>query len=391
MQALDLPQPSADEIAHSQKLSELIKQKIIAAGGWIDFEQYMQLALYAPGLGYYSAGAQKFGEQGDFITSPEVSPLFAQTLANPLANLLKKIPDAKIIEFGAGSGKLAADLLLSLDVLKKLPSEYLIIELSAELQQRQQQTLHKMAPALLSRVRWLTQLPDTPLNAIVIANEVLDAMPVQRFTFKKKQLEQLGVEIIENELQLAYQKAPAFLMDKINAVNENFKHVDYNYNSEINCQIKPWIKAVSQCINKGAMYLIDYGYPRSEYYSEDRHIGTFLGYYKHRSMDAPLWFPGLQDLTAFVDFTEVAEAAIENGFDVDGFTSQGNFLMNAGLSNIVENIKIDNEIQRLKIMQQMKTLTLPGEMGERFKVMGLSKGLDENIAGFEFRDSRYRL
>jgi len=391
MQALDLPEPSAAEKNHSEKLIELIKQRIVDAGGWIDFEQYMQLALYAPALGYYSAGAQKFGEQGDFITSPEVSPLFAQTLANPLAALLKKIPDAKIIEFGAGSGKLAADLLLALQSLEILPDEYFIVELSADLQHRQQQTIQEKVPDLLSRVCWLTQLPESPVNAVVIANEVIDAMPVQRFAFKDKQLEQLGVEILDDGLQLAYKTAPAFLLDKVNRLNENFKHVDYRYNSEVNCQIKPWVKSLSQCINKGAVYLIDYGYPRSEFYSEDRHMGTFLGYYKHRSIDAPLWYPGLQDLTAFVDFTEVAEAAIENGFDVDGFTSQGNFLMNAGLTDVVEKIKIDNDIQRLKIMQQMKTLSLPGEMGERFKVIGLSKGMDENIAGFELRDFRYRL
>jgi len=395
MQTLDLPEPSAEEITHSQKLSELIKQEIVAAGGWINFEQYMQLALYAPGLGYYSGGAQKFGEQGDFITSPEVSPLFAQTLARPLATLLEKISDAKIIEFGAGSGKLAADVLLALSSLKRLPDEYLIIELSAELQQRQRQTIKHKAPQLLERVQWLTHLPETPVNGIVIANEVLDAMPVQRFSFRDNKVKLLGVEISEQALQLSYKNADQKITLKVNALSDAFNNVfdnfGHSYNSEINGHIHPWIKSVSQCIKKGAVYLIDYGYPRSEYYSEDRHMGTFLGYYKHRSMDAPLWYPGLQDLTAFVDFTEVAEAAIENDFDVDGFTSQGNFLINAGLAEIVDGMEITNEVQRLKLAQQMKTLSLPGEMGERFKVLGLSKGLDENVPGFELRDFRYRL
>ncbi len=392
MQALDLPEPTIEEMAHSQKLSELIKQKVIAAGGWIDFEQYMQLALYAPGLGYYSAGAQKFGETGDFITSPEVSPLFAQTLANPVSVLLKKIPQAKIIEFGAGSGKLAADLLCALDALDQLPDEYLIIEVSAELQQRQRETLQQTVPELLDRVHWLSSLPQTSLNAIVIANEVLDAMPVQRFSIEENnEVKLLGVEIADTELKLSYQNSTEALTDKVLALNENFNHQGHAYCSEINLNIAPWIKAVSQCINKGAVYLIDYGYPRSEYYSEDRHMGTFLGYYKHRSLDAPLWCPGLQDLTAFVDFTDIAEAAIEHGFDVDGFTSQGNFLINAGLTQVVENLTIENEMQRLNIMQQMKTLSMPGEMGERFKVMGLSKGMDDNIPGFEMRDFRYRL
>jgi len=391
MQALDLPKPTADEITHSQKLSQHINQSIADAGGWIDFEQYMQLALYAPGLGYYSGGAQKFGEQGDFITSPEVSPLFAQTLANPLAALLKKIPDAKIIEFGAGSGKLAADLLLALQALNQLPEQYLIIELSAELQQRQRETLKQKAPHLAERVQWLNGLPETPVNAIVIANEVLDAMPVQRFSIKDNVVDVLGVEVKASELHLCYRAADKLLSQKIIELSDHFNNEGHHYFSEINNHINPWIKSVSQSIHKGAIYLIDYGYPRSEYYSEDRHMGTFLGYYKHRSLDAALWYPGLQDLTAFVDFTEVAEAAIEHGLDVDGFTSQGNFLINAGLAQVVEKLEIENEIQRLQIMQQMKTLSLPAEMGERFKVIGLSKGLDENVPGFEVRDFRYRL
>jgi len=391
MQTLDLPTPSINEIQHSQKLVDLIKKEIQDAGGWIDFEQYMQLALYAPGLGYYSGGAQKFGEQGDFITSPEVSPLFAQTLAQPVAKLLNKIAKAKIIEFGAGSGKLAADLLLALAELEQLPEEYFIIELSAELQQRQQQTIQQKAPELLERVRWLSKLPESSVNAIVIANEVLDAMPVKRFMLKGEEVRELGVEIDEDRLQLNYKDAGDEFTEQVKTLEIDIGNSEHEYSSEINCNINPWVKSLSRCINKGAIYLIDYGYPRSEYYSEERCMGTFLGYYRHRSIDEPLWYPGLQDLTAFVDFTDIALAAVENGFDVDGFTSQGNFLINAGLADIVENIKTETEIQRLQVVQQMKTLSLPGEMGERFKVIGLSKGLDENVPGFELRDFRYRL
>jgi len=338
MQPLKLPEPSSEELKQSQQLSELIVQTINAAGGWIDFEHYMQLALYAPGLGYYSGGKQKFGEQGDFITSPEVSPLFAQTLANPVAKVLKTLPNthAAIIEFGAGSGKLAADLLLALDAQQQLPTYYFIIELSAELQARQQQTLKQSVPHLFDRVHWLSSLPDEPLNAVVIANEVLDAMPVKRFSLQHNKISLLGVEVVDKQLSLCYQEANKKIIKKINRLAINFDYVDDAYTSEINIQINPWIKSLSQCIEKGAVYIIDYGYPRSEYYSSDRHMGTFMGYYRHRSFDDSLWYPGLQDLTAFVDFTEVAEAAIEHGFDVDGFTSQGNFLINAGLSQVVE-------------------------------------------------------
>jgi len=391
MQSLDLPTPSAAEIEQSEKLLNIIKQEINNANGWISFGHYMQLALYAPSLGYYSGGAQKFGEQGDFITSPEVSPLFAQTLANPIAKLIDDISDVKIIEFGAGSGKMAADLLLALQALNKLPNEYLIIELSGELQHRQKQTIQNKAPDLLMRVKWLSTLPENPLNGIVIANEVLDAMPVTRFALKNKNVEELGVTIFEEQLQLKYKKANSQLSAQVKLLNINFQSAEHAYCSEINNNIKPWIKSLSKCLTKAAVYIIDYGYPRSEYYADDRHMGTCLGYYRHRSMDAPLWYPGLQDLTAFVDFTQIGEAAVESGFDVDGFTSQGNFLINAGLANVVEKIKIDNEIQRLQIAQQMKTLSLPGEMGERFKVIGLSKGLTENVPGFEVRDFRYRL
>jgi len=389
MQTLDLPEPTSDEKQQSQKLVEIIKKEIKEAGGWIDFERYMLLALYSPGLGYYSGGAQKFGEQGDFITSPEVSPLFAQSLANPVSKLIEKIPRVNIIEFGAGSGKLAADLLLALQKKASLPEKYFIIELSAELQQRQRDTISQIAPNLLSRVQWLTKLPESRVNAIVIANEVLDAMPVKRFRIYNKKIEELGVEIKDQQLELSYREADKGLAEKIDALEINSNECAYS--SELNEHIKPWIRSISQCIEKGAVYLIDYGYPRSEYYSDERHMGSFLGYYRHRSIDAPLWFPGLQDLTAFVDFTDVAEAAIENDFDVDGFTSQGNFLLNSGLAEVVENTSTTSEIQRLQIAQQMKTLSLPGEMGERFKVIGLSKGLEENVPGFELRDFRYRL
>ncbi|RDH82971.1 MAG: SAM-dependent methyltransferase [endosymbiont of Galathealinum brachiosum] len=389
MQTLDLPEPTDDEIEQSRKLNEIIKQSVADAGGWIDFDQYMQLALYAPGLGYYSGGVQKFGEQGDFITSPEVSPLFAQTLANPVSMVLEKMTDAKIIEFGAGSGKLAADILLALQKKNELPEEYLIIELSAELQQRQKETIQQIVPDLYSRVSWLSFLPEKPVNAVVIANEVLDAMPVKRFSIKDKTVQLLGVDVFQQELRLSYKDAGKKITDSIDLLN--IESPGHTYTSEINLNIEPWIKSISQCINRGAVYLIDYGYPRSEYYSEERHMGTFMGYYRHRSIDEPLWYPGLQDLTAFVDFTSVAEAAIENDFDVDGFTSQGNFLINAGLANIVEKTRADSEIKKLQIVQQMKTLSLPGEMGERFKVIGLSKGLEENIPGFEVRDFRYRL
>lgn len=390
MQSLDLPEPSEIEKQHSQKLHEVIVQEINQAGGWIDFAHYMQLALYAPGLGYYSAGLQKFGEQGDFVTSPEVSPLFAQTLANPVAKLLAELPNAQLMEFGAGSGKLAADLLYALNTLGQLPENYFIVELSADLQQRQYEILQQCVPDLLPRVQWLNQLPEEPLNVIVIANEVLDAMPVTRFAIKDGEVLQQGVAVKDGELALSYRPASDEVRQQVEAL-----HIattpGFEYCSELNLNIAPWIKSLAGCINQGAIYLIDYGYTRSEFYSAERDMGTFIGYYHHRVLDAPLWYPGLQDLTAFVDFTAVAEVAINNELDVDGFTSQGNFLINCGLAELVESIETKSEVDYFKLVQQMKTLSLPGEMGERFKVLGLSKGLDDNVPGFEIRDLRYSL
>lgn len=390
MQSVNLPQPTDIEKQHSAKLCELIAQRIEQAGGWISFADYMQLALYAPGLGYYSAGLHKFGEAGDFITAPEIGSLFARTLARPLAQLLADIPIASLLEFGAGSGQLAADLLAELNALGQLPERYLIVELSAELRQRQQQTLQQQVPDLLQRVHWLDQLPDTAQNLIVIANEVLDAMPVTRFSIKDGKVYEQGVSLQQGELQLESRLADDTLQQQVEALGiESAPGVEYQ--SEINLSIAPWLKAVADCINQGAIYLIDYGYTRSEYYSAERHMGTFIGYYRHRALDAPLWYPGLQDLTAFVDFTAVAEAALENQLDVDGFTSQGNFLIDSGLTDVMQGIDTASEIAQLQLSQQMKTLSLPGEMGERFKVIGLSKGLKQNVPGFSLRDLRYSL
>jgi SAM-dependent MidA family methyltransferase len=390
MQSVNLPQPTDIEKQHSAKLVELVAQRIEQAGGWISFAEYMQLALYAPGLGYYSAGLHKFGEAGDFITAPEIGSLFARTLARPVAELMDDIPAASLLEFGAGSGQLAADLLAELNSLGQLPERYLIVELSAELRQRQQQTLHQQVPELLHCVHWMDRLPDTAQNLIVIANEVLDAMPVTRFSIKDGKVFELGVRMYEGELKLQSCPADEALQQQVEALGIEVKPV-VEYHSEINQAIAPWLASLADCIEQGVIYLIDYGYTRGEYYSAERHMGTFIGYYRHRALDAPLWYPGLQDLTAFVDFTAVAEAALEAGLDVDGFTSQGNFLLDCGLGDIVQGTEGISEREQLQLVQQMKTLSLPGEMGERFKVMGLSKGLQHNVPGFSLRDLRYSL
>ena len=393
MISLDLPEPSDSEKQHSAQLLELIRAEIEQADGWIDFSRYMALALYAPGLGYYSAGLHKFGSQGDFITAPELSPLFAQTLAKPVAQVLQQLTACCVIEFGAGSGVLAADILKALQAQGCLPDHYYIIELSAELKQRQQQTLQHYVPDLIERVQWLSALPDEKkLNAVVLANEVLDAMPVNRFLKKDQQVQALGVSLDNDQLVLSVRPASQALCLAIGHVEDDLGYIlPDDYSSEINMSIQPWLQSLSAMLDQGAVYLIDYGYSRKHYYAPDRIMGTYMGYYKHRAFDQPLWYPGLQDMTAFVDFTAVAEAAIEAGFEIAGYTTQAHFLMDAGIMSLVEQLLPADEKKYLHTMQQFKRLTMPSEMGERFKVMGLDLNLDEKMPGFELKDLRATL
>ena len=392
MQKMHLPEPDHNALLHSQQLEQKIIQAIQhTPGQYIDFSQYMNMALYEPNLGYYSSGSQKFGAQGDFITAPEVSPLFAQSLANSVADALQQMSGASIIEFGAGSGILAVDMLLALEQLNQLPEHYFIIELSAHLQQRQQALIKKRIPHLQAKIQWLESLPAEKINAVVIANEVLDAMPVQRFIIQEDKIQQIGVQCPE-QLQLNTIAADEPLSNAVQHIEDNLQHsFPENYCSEINNFVQPWLKSLSASLNQAAIFLIDYGYHQSEYYSPERHMGTLMCYYQHRSHSDALRHPGLQDITSFVDFTAVAEAALAEGFDVDGYTNQASFLLSCGLPDLAEKQMSDDTQHQIQLSQQIKTLTLPSEMGERFKVMALSKHLKKMIMGFELRDFRDRL
>lgn len=387
MLALDLPEPTEDEKQHSAKLVARIIQEIDQSTGWINFAEYMQLALYSPGLGYYSAGQQKFGEAGDFITAPELSPLFAQTLAQSVSRILASMEQSCVIEFGAGSGALACGLLTGLERLGQLPEQYLIIELSAELQQRQQQQIAQQAPKLLDRVMWLDQLPVQGLNAVVIANEVLDAMPVRKFIKQDGIICDLGVSHEAGQLKLVTTEATAELKRAVQAIEQGIgRAFDEAYQSEVNLNIGPWITSIYSMLDTGVVLLIDYGYPRSEYYLPERSMGTSMCYFRHRTHDNPLWYPGLQDITAFVDFSEVAQQAHAAGFDLYGYSSQANYLLDSGLPQVMEAYFSEDSRQQLQLVQQVKTLTLPTEMGERFKVMSLTKNYSEDFPGFGLRN-----
>ncbi len=392
-----LPEPDEEAKKRSQLVSQCIKNACDDMGGWIKFSDFMNIALYEPGLGYYSGGLQKFGQKGDFITSPEVSSLFGQCLANQLSEILrnyKKISDEKIyvLEFGAGSGVLAADILLQLEKLDSLPEKYLIIELSAELKQRQKETLKKKTPHLFEQVQWLDQLPEDVTNMIVVANEVLDAMPVECFRVADSKIESLMVGLDDDNLISRYMPADSGAVKTVTSIQQRSEITfSANYCSEYNPAIKGWLSALESKIKNLVILLIDYGYNEKEYYHPDRTGGTLMCYYQHRAHDDFFWWPGLQDITAFVNFTDVAYCADDLEMDVSGYTTQAAFLLGNGLSELHASQVTDDTQQQIKLSQQIKTLTLPSEMGDRFKVMALTKNYDEPLTGFSMLDLRNRL
>lgn len=380
----EFPLPDADAQAHSLALIDSLRQAIVEHGP-IPFERFMNQVLYAPGLGYYSAGSRKFGEQGDFITAPEASPLFSQCLARQCAQILAQV-GGDILEFGAGSGIMAADVLLQLESMDSLPQRYLILEVSAELKQRQEQTLRDKAAHLCSRVTWLESWPSA-FRGVVLANEVLDAMPVQRLLLQDGAWWQMmvdwdGERFVWRQQAVPGESVPAYLAQRTDLPEP--------YLTEICPPARAWVERLAEVLDQGVALLIDYGFPRREYYHPQRQQGTLMCHYRHRAHSDPFVYPGLQDITAHVDFTTVAEAADAAGLSVLGYTHQAMFLIATGLEQAAAEVT-DLEQQYL-LAQQIKTLTLPSEMGELFKVMALGKGYDETpLLGFALHDMRGKL
>lgn len=386
-----LPLPDAEAQQHSMKLIALIRDEIAAAGGKLGFDRCMEQLLYAPGLGYYAAGARKFGEAGDFVTSPELSPLFAQCLAFQCSEVLQDLGDGEILEVGAGSGVLAADLLLALEKLGSLPRRYLILDLSPDLQQRQRETIAQRVPHLIDRVEWLAALPEFGFSGVVIANELLDAMPVHRFRMADVELLEQFVAWQGEQFELVWDKprAPHF-EETVARLQQQLGPLD-DYESEINLRAAPWLSSLAASMQKGLVLLIDYGHSRADYYHPSRSRGTLMCHYRHRAHPDPLVYPGLQDITAHVDFTAIAESAQAAGFIVSGYTTQAYFLMSSGLDQLVAASDPDDVAAHMALVQGVKRLTLPTEMGERFKVLGLTKEWDQPLTGFAMRDMRERL
>ncbi len=387
-----LPTPHPETLALSEKLIKHIKQIMEEAGGMISFAEFMDLALYAPNLGYYSAGVRKLGEQGDFITAPEISPLFSKCLARQCQQILSNLEDAVILEFGAGSGIMAADILLELESLNQLPSQYLILEISADLKQQQQITLAKKVPHLLERIQWLDSLPQQALKGIILANEVLDAMPIHRFKINENSISEFYVTISEkNNEPFAWKKVPVQVNNPLHIAINNLE-LDFpnDYVSEINLTSTAWIKSVADILEAGVILLIDYGFPSREYYHVQRNQGTLMCHYRHHSHGNPLILAGVQDITAHVDFTAIANAALEAQLEVAAYSNQTNFLLACGLTDLLSQIDFNNTKNYLQASQQVKKLILPHEMGELFKVMALTRQIDLDLLGFS-QDDRARL
>ena len=383
-----LPVPDPDALQLSKRLQQRIQQVIQSEGGSISFGRFMEMALYEPGLGYYSAGLAKFGAEGDFVTAPEISPLFGRCLARQIRQVFKEFDQRIILEFGAGSGRLTCDILKELEFLNALPDTYLILEISADLHDRQQQLIIKELPHLIDKVEWLGQLPEDKINGVILANEVLDALPVEKFQITDNGIEEYQVTFDNDEFQFVTKKASDPLKQAVGAIQPGLSS---GYSSEI-CQILPaWFKGLSDSISRGVIFCVDYGYSQHDYYHPERISGTLICHYRHRAHDDPFIYIGLQDISASVDFTAVAEAGFSSGLSVAGYTTQTHFLMSCGLAELLEDEQETSTEHYLQLSQQAKTLTLPGEMGERFKVIGFTKEFDEPLLGFEINNMLERL
>lgn len=383
-----LPEPSTLEIEHSIELIELIVSEI-EQRGVISFSEYMNRVLYEPGLGYYSAGTAKFGAAGDFITAPEVSSLFGRCLAQQCESIFSQGCTRQLLEFGAGSGRLCEQILSSLTE----PVRYSIIEVSADLKVRQQQYLRdKLSLVVFESIEWLDALPEY-FDGIMFGNEVLDAMPVN-VVLKDGQWQELGVGFEDGRFVWQPYLSPN-VIEKSNAIKAiqkieadligaGFGVLPKGYCTEINLNYRPWLEALQASCHQAVILMIDYGYEQAQYYHPDRTSGTLTCYYRHRTHPDPFVYPGLQDITAFVDFDAFADAAIDAGFTVSGLTSQRQFLLHNGLLEAAQKMSeetSDTQTQ-IELAQQIKTLTLPGEMGEKFHVIGLQKNLDIEIEAF---------
>ncbi len=426
-----LPALTTEEADHSRMVVRAIRERIGAAGGWVPFDVFMELALYAPGLGYYTAGGTKIGRGGDFTTAPEVSDLFSQCVARQCSEVLAS-GGGSVLELGAGTGRMAAVVLTTLASLGVVPERYFILEVSADLRERQRARVDQLPAELRERVVWLDELPSRAFRGVILANEVLDALPCQRVVLHDGEVRELGVAVApggrggEDERAHAAadfveleRPADASLVNVWRAISEGLRfepggradkgHADAGedsgadkgradagddsgiredagvgdaYRTEVCTRIEPWIASLSDCLESGLVLLFDYGLPRAHYYHPQRTNGTLRCHFKQRAHDDPLINVGVQDITAWVDFTRVAEAADAARLQVSGFATQAAFLLGLGIEGMVSDVRLASEARQL---------LMPGEMGEAFKAMALTRNFDEPLAGFSVQDLRHSL
>ena len=379
-----LPEPTPDARAHSDRVAEHIRGEIASRGGWISFARYMELALYSPGLGYYSAGARKLGKAGDFVTAPEMSPLYGQTLARQVLQIMQG-GFAEVLEVGAGSGALAATLLEELERSGSAPRSYLILELSADLRERSRDTLAARVPHLLERVAWLNRLPPA-FSGVVLGNEVLDAMPVHVVRVNAGKIEEGGVGVRSERLDWSWRTASGELLEAASALR-----LPEGFRTEIGLAARGFVRTLAGVLEKGVALFVDYGFPRMEYYHAQRRDGTLMCHYRHHAHADPFFLPGLQDVTSHVDFSAIAAAAREGGLELAGYTSQAQFLVNCGITEVMSRTSSEDRAKFLPLANQANRLMSPAEMGELFKVVALSRGFSAPLVGFAEGDRRQAL
>ena len=380
---------SEEELEHAARMHERLDAEIQAAGGWIGFERYMETALYAPGLGYYSAGARKLGMGGDFVTAPEISRLFGACLATQCAEVLERLSGGSILEIGAGTGALAADILMRLESLGRLPARYLILDVSADLKDRQRRTLEERVPHLARYAAWTQTPPAEPFDGVILANEVLDALPVARFRWDRKRCEEMGVSIERGRFVWSPRPASEALTLACRSLHQ--AGWGDGYVSECCPRLAAWTLEVTRALRRGLALWIDYGLPRRQYYLPERRDGTLLCHFRQRAHDDPFLHPGLQDITAWVDFTLLAEASRAAGFELAGFCTQAHLLAGLGVDREMGHLAEGNEGKLARLAGEARRLMMPGEMGERFKSMAWLRDLDLPLSGFSTQDLRHTL
>ena len=389
--AHSLPEADAESAAHSDRCAAYIRERIHDAGGSISFAEFMHYALYAPGLGYYAAGSRKFGAAGDFVTAPEISPVFARVIARQCAGVLENIDGGSVLEFGAGTGSFAVHFLDALAAHGALPDTYRIVEVSADLRERQQALIESARPDVADRVTWLDRMPEAH-EGVIVANEVLDALPVERFLRRTDGVRQLRVAEELGEFVFVDEPAPDVLAIAVESIEYDLGHtLPPGYMSEVSLSAPAWIRELGNSLSQGLALLFDYGVSRREYYALDRNEGWLRCHFRHRAHSDPLILPGIQDVTAWVDFSSVAAAAAESGLDVAGYVTQTHFLVGGGLDREIRAMTNLPPESQLDLANQIKMLTLPGEMGENVKCMGLSRGAVSAVAAFGTSDRTHTL